>query len=201
MSARIISENDPTALSDVVYVLANGGIVVSPTETCYGILADATNPTAVEKLYKIKGRSHSKAISIFVPDERTLYGIAATSQAAKKLVKKHLPGPLTLILEQRKPTILAKNLTDGKTIAVRISSHPFISGVLFNYNKPVTATSANHSGKGEIYSGSEAVRLLGKLTDIIVDGGNLKKARPSTIVDCTGTRPQIVRQGSIRLKL
>jgi L-threonylcarbamoyladenylate synthase len=201
MSARIIRENDPTAFSEVVYALSNGGIVIAPTETCYAVLADATNKAAVEKIFNIKERSESKFISIFVSDERMLYGIAKTSVVAKKLVKKHLPGPLTLILEQRKPSILAINLTGGTTIALRISSHPFIAGILFNYNKPITATSANISGKGEIYAAAEAIRIFGKKADIIIDGGNHKPTPPSTIVDCTGLKPKVVRQGAVKIRL
>lgn len=202
MSAKIIRENDPTVFSDVVYTLANGGIVVAPTETCYGLLADATNRTAVEKIFQIKGRPHTKSISIFVFDDKMLYSQVDTmSPASRRLLKKHLPGPLTLILRQRKITSLAPNLSQDGSIAIRISSHPFIAGLLFNYEKPVTATSANLSGKGEIYSAGEAIRQLGRQVDIIIDGGTLEKKPPSTIVDFTGRAPLVVRHGPIKIKL
>ncbi|MFH0970942.1 MAG: L-threonylcarbamoyladenylate synthase [Candidatus Micrarchaeota archaeon] len=199
MKAKVIRQIDPMAISTAVYALANGGIVIAPTETCYAMLADATNRKAVDYAYRLKGRKKTKAMSIFVYDRHMLGRYAALNRYAKKLVKKYLPGPLTLILKKRK-TDLAKNISKGGTVAIRMSPHPFIKRLLFNFMKPVTATSANISGKAEIYSSREIVSIFGGKADLIIDGGTFKKIPPTTIVDCMKKKPVVLRQGRIRIK-
>ncbi|MFH1750686.1 MAG: L-threonylcarbamoyladenylate synthase [Candidatus Micrarchaeota archaeon] len=201
MGARVIRETDPTTLSEAVYVLSAGGIIAAPTETCYGLLADATNSKAVARIFSIKGRPKSKALSVFVFDERELSQNAIMTVKARTLAKKYLPGPLTLVLKKRKPFRLSRLLSAGNTVAFRISAHPFIAGLLFNYRKPITATSANISGDKEIHSFKEAFRHFGRSVDLIIDGGNLLPGPPSTVVDCSGKGIQIIRKGAIKLKI
>lgn len=200
MHAKILNLEDETAFSQCVYALAGGGIVIAPTETSYGMLADASNPKAVEKVFRLKARDFTKPLSIFAFDMEMASKYAALTPLASRLAKKYLPGPLTLILEKKTPFKLANNLSKGKTIGIRISSHPAIIAITYNFNKPITATSANLSGAGEIYSSGIAIRDFAQVADIIIDGGNIPPFPPSTIVDCTGKTPKIVRQGAIKIK-
>lgn len=200
MPTTILKQNDPGAISLAVYALSRGGIVIAPTETCYGMLADASDRKAVEKIFRLKGRSRQKSISIFVLDGKMISGYAIINKTSKKLIKKYLPGPLTLILKKRKPFGLAKNLSPGKSIAIRMSSHPFIQQLLYNYRKPLTATSANISGRGEIYSGKGAAGIFGEDAEVVIDGGRLKKTPPTTIVDCSGMRRKVIRQGELKIR-
>lgn len=199
--ATIVAENDYPSISMAVYTLANGGIVICPSETCYGILADATNKKAVERVFAIKGRKETKSLSIFISELQMLSHYAKITKTARKLIKNYLPGPLTLILAKKAGSGLAKNISKGKTIAIRWSSQMFLDALVLNYGKPLTATSANLSGKKEIYKIDEIKGVFGNKADLIIDGGNLKIMPPTTIVDCTGVDLKIIRQGKIKLAI
>ncbi len=200
MNTKIIKNNHPSAISTAVYILAKGGIIIAPTETCYGLLADATNRKAVENVFRLKGRERTKALSVFFFDAKEAGEYVQIANIAKRLMKKYLPGPLTLIL-RKKASKMAKNVSKGKTIGIRISSHPFIIALTYNFRKPITATSANLSGKREIYSIREIVRTFGGKVDLIIDGGNLKSTLPTTVVDFSGRKPKILRQGSLKIRV
>ncbi len=200
MVSRVIKESDAEVFSEIVYSLASGGIIIAPSETCYGLLADATDKKAVAKIFKLKKRSKVKSVSIFVSDMGMLTDYAIITKKAEEIISKYLPGPVTVVLKKRKPFKLAGNLSKGNTLAIRISSHPFIQNLLYNYGKPLTATSANLSGKAEIYSAKDAIKF-GKHAGIVVDAGNLRKTKPSTVIDCTGKEIKILRQGSVKIKI
>ncbi|MFH1257486.1 MAG: L-threonylcarbamoyladenylate synthase, partial [Candidatus Micrarchaeota archaeon] len=183
MVAKIVTNEDTNSISEAAYVLSRAGVVIAPTETCYALLCDATNHNAVEKIFRIKGREASKSLSVFVSSPRMLDKYAVMNESAKIVAKKNIPGPLTLVLKKRKPFKLAENLSGSDTIAIRISSNLVIRKLLRSYPHPLTATSANVSGEGEIYSAREAIRIFGHLVDLIIDAGNLPKEPPSTVVD------------------
>ena len=179
----------------IVQVLKNGGIIVYPTETSYGIGADALNKKAVLKVHKVKMQSTSKPISIIVPSIEVAKKIGKMDNDAEKLVKKFMPGPLTLVVEKQKnvPSVLSK-----KTIAFRISSNKTANAIAKKFNGAITATSANLHGEGPIYSFKKALRIFDGKVDLIVDAGNLPKSRASTIYDIANRK--LVRKGNVSEK-
>jgi len=175
-----------------VSYLRRGGIIIYPTETCYGIGADATNPDAVKKVIKIKKMSKDKPISIICSDISMIKKYAVLDDKAKKLIRQFMPGPLTLILKKKNiPDIVSKSGS-----GLRISSHPLARLITKKLGRPITATSANIHKEPPLYS----VEHLGKTlaVDFVIDVGRLPRRKPSTIFD-TRTK-KIIRRGPITLK-
>ena len=186
---------DPTMLDRAAAILNDGGIVVAPTETKYGLLTRADSEETVKRLFEIKGRSTQQATAIFVGSVPLIVHYAELNPIAQRLAALFLPGPLTLVLKGL-PGLIAGVTQDGK-VGVRISSNPVIQGLLERVEFPLTATSANLSGSHDAEL-SEAVRedfqdkvelclLAGKLTGQV-----------STVVDCSGSNAEILREGAIR---
>jgi L-threonylcarbamoyladenylate synthase len=176
-------------------VLKNGGVVAAPTETRYGLLASIENPAAVKRIFELKKRDFSLPTAIFVGSRDEIWKYGRRNRIAQVLAEKFLPGPLTLILEsleEDNPPIIV----DGK-IGIRISSSPIIGDILRQTSLSLTATSANISGEKEPETISELIGIFGSAVDLYVDGGPLT-APASTIVDCVGSTPKMLRAGSIK---
>ena len=173
------------ALSRAAIFLKKGGIVICPTDTVYGFVADASSKKAVEKIYKIKKRPKSKPLSVFVKDFTMARGLALIDARQAKMLKKFWPGKYTLVLN-RKPNKKLYGL-NKKTIAIRISNYPFLQKLLKKVNRPLAQTSVNISGKPPINNIQEIIKTIGRsdLPILMIDGGNFKKAKPSKIVDLT----------------
>ena len=201
MHNEIINTKEDAAVSELVKILLKGGVAAIPTETCYGLAADATNGKAVEKIYSLKGRRFSKPVSIFVSDSKTAEKYFSLSEKERLLIKKFMPGPLTLVATKRKNSNLASNLSKSGKIAFRISSHSFVRKFVSKFGKPITATSANISGKKENYSAAEITRIFSGKIDAIVDYGNLKRNPPSTVVAMENNKIRILRKGKISEKV
>lgn len=180
-------------MQKIVQTLLDGDVIIYPTDTLYALGADATNPEAVKKIYNIKGRDQKKPLSIAVGSTKDIEKYAYTTPLSEKLAKKFLPGPLTLVL--KKKNTLAPNLTPDETIAIRVLDHPLFAEIDF----PLTATSANSSGK-DVPETLKAV--LKELRDVTmgIDGGTLR-GKPSTLVDCRGEKPIILREGAIHTSM
>ena len=175
-------------------VLNDNGLVVAPTETRYGLLVRADRNILLEKLFEVKKRDMTLPTSIFLSKVSDIENYADLNRKASLLAERFLPGPLTLVL---KANISASPplVIDGK-IGIRISSAPVIRELLKKVNYPLSATSANISGSPEPVSIEEIVDMLGKKVNLYLDCGNLT-AMPSTVVDCSGIEPLILREGSI----
>jgi len=176
--------------------IKKGEIVVYPTETCYGLGTNALKEDSVKRVYEIKRRPLESNITVIVDSLKTAKKYGKLNKTAEKLARKFMPGPLTLIVERRKnfPEIT------NKDFAFRISSNP-IAFKLASYCKvPITATSANLHGKQPIYSGKEAIRTFAGKVDIILNAGNLKKMKPSTILSVKNKEIKIIRKGPIPMK-
>jgi len=184
---------DKDIIRRVAVSIKKGGVVVYPTETCYGLGTDATNPEAVEKIRRIKGRSTGKPISIIVPDLKTMEKYGRITDEIKFLAKKFLPGPLTIITH-KKDTI--PDILNPKEIAFRVPSHPVAYLLTKEAKIPITATSANISGLPSIYKISDVVDTFDGKVDIILDCGDLPIVKPSTIIDVKNS-PRIIREGPI----
>ena len=197
-----ISLSSPNALKAAVKALANGGLVVFPSETCYGIAADATNPAAVTKLLTYKNRPVGKAISIAVSNQQMAAEYVEINAEAKQIYSKFLPGPVTVI-STSKCKVDTRLESEAGTIGVRISSYNFVQELVTAFGKPITATSANPSGGSSPYSLPNLLTQLSvskqKLLDLIVDAGVLPTNPPSTVIDTTLETAVVYRQGEIEL--
>lgn len=179
------------AIASAVRILKRGGVIIYPTETSYGIGADATNAKAIKKIIKLKGRA-GKFMPIIISDMKMAEKYIVLNDDMRKLVKKFMPGPLTLIAEKK--NVKTKKLLGG----FRIPSNAFARKLAKKLSKPVTATSANISGKKPIYNIAEIKKVFAGKADLIIDAGRLPRRRPSTVFDVYNKK--VVRQGKIKLK-
>jgi L-threonylcarbamoyladenylate synthase len=184
----------PEVSARAVEVLNNGGVIVAPTETRYGLLARVDSPRAVERVYTLKNRAPEFATAVFVHGGEELRQLAELNDTAEALVRAFLPGPLTLVLSA---TVAwsAPLVVNGK-IGVRWSASPVITALLKGVPSPLTATSANLSGKEEPPAVSKIRKILGGEVALYLDGGT-RSGPPSTVVDCTSPQPLVLRQGPI----
>lgn len=177
--------------------LTGGGVVVYPTETLYGIAAPAFDERAVDRVFEIKGRHKDMPIPLLVRDLDMLASIAEVNDTALVLAKNFWPGALTLILNEKGNLPGVITAGTGK-VAVRISGHDFVKN-LFNYfNQPITSTSANVSGGGDLTNSDDIQREFGTRVDLIIDSGNIPPSKGSTILDLTVNPPEILRPGDIK---
>jgi len=190
---RLTKADFSNAVKEAAAILKLGGIVVFPTETSYGIAADALNESAVNKVHDAKKQSHDKPISVIVADEKQLDTIAEVNAEAVKLMKKFMPGALTLIVE-KKP-IVPNALTQNE-IAFRISSNRFAHALAKKFGGAITATSANIHGEPAIFSGKDAASVFSNSVDLVIDAGILPLAKASTIY-CV-VRHELLREGEIK---
>ena len=184
--------------------LKQGYLVAFPTETVYGLGADAENPQAIQRMYEVKGRPTNHPVIVHIGDVSLLgYWAKDIPDYAMKLVRKFWPGPMTLLLPRT--TNASDAITGGQeVVGVRIPSHPIALELLQEFHRigghGVVAPSANRFGKVSPTT-AEAVReeLSSYLTpqDLILDGGDSEVGIESTIIDCTGNAPQILRLGAI----
>ena len=185
---------DGEVIERAVSILHGGGLVVAPTETRYGLLARTDYPDILIRLFEVKQRPVNQPVSIFLPSPMAISVYAEMTPLARKLTRSLLPGPLTLVLEAKQPE-QPPLVVNGK-IGVRVSSAPLIQAIVKRLGIPVSATSANLSGKGGDDSVDAVIPALGDEITLCIDGGPLK-GEPSTVVDASGTVPRILRAGSI----
>lgn len=189
-------------LLQAVKVLKRGGLVIFPTETCYGAGVDATNQKAVDKLLAYKSRREGRPLSVAVTDQIMASKYVKLNLTAKNLYSKFLPGPLTVVSAGRHKLAIGVESETG-TLGIRIPDHPIAMTLVKKFSKPITATSANVSYKPRPYSISQLLKQTSKkqqkLIDYIIDAGTLPKRPVSTIVDTTLDDPLIIRQGKITL--
>ena len=188
---------DEEKLAEVVRILLEGGVAAFPTETFYGLGADARNEEAVEKIFRIKGRNFRNPLSVIVANDREVIPLVEEIPAtAKILMQTFWPGPLTLIF--RAAPSVSSRLTGGTgKIGIRVSSHPVARFLAAGLAGPLTATSANLSGGPECSSADAVIRTLGDLPDAVIDGGPTPGGAGSTILDITVSPPRILREGAI----
>jgi L-threonylcarbamoyladenylate synthase len=182
---------------DALAALARGEVIVFPTETLYGLGADALNSQAVEKVFQLKGRDRSNPIPVLVADLAMLdMLVVAIPGIAKTLMESFWPGPLTLVLPARsdipKPLV---NANGG--IGVRISSQPIATKLVARLRRPLTATSANPSGKEPARTVAEAKGYFSDTIEIFIDGGRLQSRIGSTVVEVLDREIKIIREGEI----
>jgi L-threonylcarbamoyladenylate synthase len=188
---------DPTLVQLAAERLRQGRILAYPTETFYGLGADAGNEAAIEKLFRIKGRNFNNPIPILIGTEDELEGLVTeVPEAAQRLIRVFWPGPLTLIFRASK--IVSPRLTANTgLIGIRISSHPIARSLAQALGTPLTTTSANLSGGKESTTAQEVAQTIGSLLDRIIDGGPTPGLKGSTVVNMAVSPPRILRVGII----
>ena len=186
------SGNDEVAAA--VAALHAGGLVILPTETVYGLAADASDARAVAAVYEAKGRPAFNPLIAHVADLATAQRIARFDERALTLAQRFWPGPLTLVLPARP---LPRELTaGGATVGVRVPQHPVALGILEAAGVPLAVTSANRSGGPDRVTGAEVEAELGDRLSLVVDGvapGGV----PSTVLDLSGKEPVVLREGAL----
>lgn len=194
---KTLSDRD---IKDICTTLAAGGLVIYPTETCYGIGADATNLEAVEKLWQFKGGRGKKAVSVLVDSKETAGQYVQINDTAAHVYDNFLPGPITVI-SKSKGKVVPKVESERKTLGVRIPDHPIPLQIAHAYGKPFTATSANTSGKPSPYALETWQKNTSQnkqgLINIFIDAGKLPYNEPSTVVDTTLGELDIIRPGKV----
>ena len=184
-------------LDEAVAVLKRGGLVAFPTETVYGLGADAGNPAAIAKLYAAKGRPADHPVIVHVAGMAQLNKWAREiTPVARRLAERFWPGPLTLILK-RAPGV-SDALTGGQdTVGLRIPSHPVAHALLEKFGGGIAAPSANRFGRVSATLAEHVRREFGDAVDFVFDGGECDVGIESTIVDATGAAPVLLRPGHI----
>jgi len=188
-------QNGQKVVEYAATVIKSGRVVISPTDTVYGLLADASNEKAIARLYKIKRRDFSRYLPIFVKNMAHARKLAVIKHKYEKLLEERWPGKFTFIFA-RKPASNIFGVEDEK-IALRIPGYPFVNSLLETLNIPLTGTSANISGQRSSTKIDEVIAqfLNEKIKpDLIVNAGDLSDSRSSTIIDLSGKNINIIRE-------
>ncbi|MDP3703266.1 MAG: L-threonylcarbamoyladenylate synthase [Candidatus Omnitrophota bacterium] len=179
---------DPAALAEAAAIIRRGGLVAFPTETVYGLAADATNPKAIERLNQVKGRPPEKPYSLHLHSAAQVQGfVTAIPPMAAVLMERFWPGPLTIVMPSK----------EGKTVGFRLPNHPVASAFLKACGVPVVAPSANRSGSPPPTDATEVLAALDGAFDCLLDSGPTQMGRESTVVEIVNGRVEIRREGAI----
>ena len=195
--AAVDADNpDDAVIGQAAAILRQGGLVAFPTETVYGLGADALNPEAIAKVYKVKGRPsdnpliwHGNRLADF--KDAVDFKDAAVFSAAQQLADTFWPGPLTLVLPQ----------TSGRTLAVRVPSHPVVRALIAKSGCIIAAPSANLSGRPSPTKAKHVMEDLDGAIEMIIDGGPAQEGLESTVVDLHTGAPRLLRPGAITLEM
>ena len=187
---------EPERIRTAAKIIREGGLVVYPTETVYGLGANARSDEAVARVFRVKVRALEDPIPVAVSSIEMAREVSEIGPTAERLAGRFLPGPLTLILPA-KPTI--SELVTAKTgkVGIRIPDHRVAHELIELFGAPITSTSANLSGKPAPSTAREALEQLGNRVDAVFDSGRCAYARPSTVVDLTLHPPRVLREGPI----
>jgi len=188
---------EKNVISEAAKIIKGGGILSFPTETVYALGADAYNEEMVAKIYRIKRRDRDKPISVFLKDaQHTLRVVDFVHPDAEKLMEKFWPGPLTLVFKCTNPK-LSLVLAKGDKLGVRVSPSQLIARLLDEVGVPITATSANISGKKSCVAANRVFYFFNGRVELILDGGKSNVFLPSTVLDVTGEEVSLIRLGHI----
>ncbi|MEE0902673.1 MAG: L-threonylcarbamoyladenylate synthase [Methanobrevibacter sp.] len=186
-----INKIDENIIDEAIEVLANGGVVLYPTDTVYGLGANIFDIRAVRNVFDIKQRSLLKPLSILVSDVKAIDLVAKVSIEQKKVINSHLPGPYTFILKKRK--IVPRVVTSGSNyVGVRVPDNEIACRLARLF--PITTTSANLSDEDVLSCPNEIMDQLDCEVDLVIDVGELNSNHASKIVDLSGRNPKIIRK-------
>lgn len=197
MKTQILSQDDTLAAAKI---LKAGGVVAIPTETVYGLAANAFNDAAVKKIFIAKGRPSDNPLIVHISQVDEIYALVQDFTAeAQKLVEAFWPGPLTIIL--KKSDAISKIVSGGlDSVAIRLPGHPIARKIIREAGFPLVAPSANTSGSPSPTSAAHVIADLGRKIDAVVDAGHCKFGVESTVISLCGAVPKILRPGAVTLE-
>ena len=188
---KIIKNPSNENIQEAIKVLANGGVVLYPTDTVYGLAANIFNKKAVKRIYEIKKRSRFKPLSILVSDTEAISKVAYISQTDKSIIDTYLPGPYTFIL--KKTPAVPLTVTSGlKQVGVRVPDNDIACNLASIF--PITTTSANISDKEVLSAPEDILNQLNSEIDLVLDVGPLDSSSPSTLIDLTEKQLNILKR-------
>lgn len=189
--------SDAAGIADAARLLRTGGLVALPTETVYGLGCDATDPLAVASLYAAKGRPSFNPLIAHVPDLAAARRVGLFTQAAERLASRFWPGPLTLVVPALEGATCELARAGLASVAIRVPAHPAAQAVLAAAGRPIAAPSANRSGHVSPTTAAHVLADLDGRIDLILDAGPCAVGVESTILDCTGGTPVLLRPGGL----
>lgn len=197
---KIIQESKQN-IEGIITALKTGEVVVLPTDTVYGLVCDASNDQAVEKIFKIKKRDRQKSLPVFVKDIKQAKELAVINDKQEKILQENWPGAVTVVLkalpEQTGKKRLSELLYKQDTVALRMPNHELLKIILDKFGKPLAQTSVNLSDHPSLIRPREIIEQFAgqdDQPDLIIDAGDLLKNKPSTIIDLTKNKINILRK-------
>jgi L-threonylcarbamoyladenylate synthase len=180
----------------ILSVLRAGGVLAFPTDTAYGLAADPFNAEAISRVVRIKGRPETKPILLLVDSLEMTARITSSTPLFNRVARAFWPGPLTIVLPAN-PQLPAGVTAGTGTVGVRWPIAPFATALVHAFGNPITATSANLSGRPACVTAAEVIEQLGASLPVLVDGGELPVRGGSTLLDLSGAQPVLLREGPI----
>jgi L-threonylcarbamoyladenylate synthase len=200
VETRVLPFTDETIV-EAARLILTGDVVAVPTETVYGLAADATNAAAVARIYEAKGRPSFNPLIVHVPDLAAAQTLGDFSEEALAFASEHWPGPLTLVVPLKSGAGVASLVTAGlPTIGLRVPAHPAMQALLRAAGRPLAAPSANASGSISPTRAEHVLKSLGGRIPLIIDGGATERGLESTIVAVTGGPVKLLRPGPIEIE-
>jgi L-threonylcarbamoyladenylate synthase len=187
-------------IKKAISILKKGGVVAYPTDTVYGLGACMTDTAAVDRIFQVKGRPKGMALPVLLADKVQMESIVTSVPlSALRLADEFFPGALTIILP--KSDIVPDIITGGgRTVAFRIPDHPVPLALIKGLGKPIVGTSANLSGQPSALTAGEVQAQIGDKIDMVIDGGRCPGGIESTVIDLSGKKPVVRRQGAISIE-
>jgi L-threonylcarbamoyladenylate synthase len=187
-------------IKKAISILKKGGVVAYPTDTVYGLGACMTDTAAVDRIFQVKGRPRGMALPVLLADKVQMESIVTSvPMSALRLADEFFPGALTIILP--KSDIVPDIITGGgRTVAFRIPDHPVPLALIKGLGKPIVGTSANLSGQPSALTAAEVQAQIGDKIDMVIDGGRCPGGIESTVIDLSGKKPVVRRQGAISIE-
>lgn len=193
--------NSKKQIDEIVKQLKDGRVIACPSETCYGLTCDSSNPNTVEKIFKIKNRPFKKTVIVVVSSLAMAKEYARFNPLAIKLAKKYWPGPLTMVLPAREKFLKLKGIDRKRTVAIRYTSDKLLVELSRKLKGPVVSTSANLMDEPNIYSGKKIIETYKDRRhqpSLVVDAGRIKKVKPSTLILVHDNDFEILRKGPVK---
>lgn len=190
-----VLSTESSALREAAQFLRDGRVVAYPTDTLYGLAVDPRNAAAVRRLFGLKGRAESSALTLIAADVAQAEAAGHFNALASRLAARWWPGPVTIVMTAR-PIIAHEMLAGGTTVGVRVPDHPVARELAREFGFCITATSANRSGTNAAIAAEDVVAALPSL-DAVIDGGRVTGGAPSTLVGVHDERATLLREGAV----
>tara|TARA_Y100000389_G_scaffold57542_1_gene53575 strand:+ start:5584 stop:6183 length:600 start_codon:yes stop_codon:yes gene_type:complete len=198
----ILKESDDKSVSIALDIIKSNNLLILPTDTIYGIAADANSDIAIRKIYDLKKRSNKKPIAIFLKNIQEIEQNFILNDLERKIIRKYTPGAITIILKTKKNSKFSKLLNQNDdSLAVRIPDQEFCLKLLVNYNNAIAVSSSNMSGEKEINDVKQLQKKFKDKINLIVEGRISDNQISSTIVKIESGQLKILRQGLVRIEI